>query len=46
VLHLVFNEGYTASSGKRLHRVELSEEAIRLAGQLQAQRWPWCAARR
>ncbi|SFB14094.1 RNA polymerase, sigma subunit, ECF family [Amycolatopsis marina] len=30
VLYLVFNEGYTASSGSDLHRVELSEEAIRL----------------
>lgn len=30
VLYLVFNEGYTASSGARLHRVELSAEAIRL----------------
>jgi RNA polymerase sigma factor (sigma-70 family) len=30
VLYLVFNEGYTASSGPSLHRVELSAEAIRL----------------
>ncbi len=30
VLYLVFNEGHTASSGARLHRVELSAEAIRL----------------
>jgi predicted RNA polymerase sigma factor len=30
VLHLVFNEGYTASSGPELHRVDLSNEAIRL----------------
>jgi RNA polymerase sigma factor (sigma-70 family) len=37
VLYLVFNEGYTASSGRRLHRVELSAEAIRLARQLHAQ---------
>jgi RNA polymerase sigma factor (sigma-70 family) len=30
VLYLVFNEGYTSSSGADLHRVELSAEAIRL----------------
>ncbi len=36
VLYLVFNEGYTASSGSSLVRVELSSEAIRLAGQLHA----------
>ncbi len=30
VLYLIFNEGYTSSGGARLHRVELSEEAIRL----------------
>ena len=30
VLYLIFNEGYTSSSGPALHRVELSEEAIRL----------------
>ena len=34
VLYLVFNEGYTASSGPALHRVELTAEAIRLARQL------------
>jgi len=34
VLYLVFNEGYTASSGASLHRVELSAEAIRLTRQL------------
>lgn len=34
VLYLVFNEGYTASSGSSLARVELSDEAIRLARQL------------
>jgi RNA polymerase sigma factor (sigma-70 family) len=34
VLYLVFNEGYTASSGSSLHRVELSGEAIRLTRQL------------
>ncbi|MGW3493706.1 RNA polymerase sigma factor [Streptomyces sp. NPDC001020] len=31
VLYLIFNEGYTASSGSRLHRVDLAHEAIRLA---------------
>jgi RNA polymerase sigma factor (sigma-70 family) len=30
VLYLIFNEGYTASSGSELHRVELTSEAIRL----------------
>jgi len=34
VLYLIFNEGYTASSGLALHRVELSGEAIRLTRQL------------
>ena len=38
VLYLIFTEGSTASSGSRLHRVELSAEAIRLARQLHAQR--------
>jgi RNA polymerase sigma-70 factor (ECF subfamily) len=31
VLYLVFNEGYSASGGERLVRVDLCEEAIRLA---------------
>jgi RNA polymerase sigma-70 factor, ECF subfamily len=31
VVYLVFNEGHTASAGPVLHRVELQEEAIRLA---------------
>lgn len=35
VLYFVFNEGYTASSGRFLQRVELSSEAIRLTRQLQ-----------
>jgi RNA polymerase sigma factor (sigma-70 family) len=35
VLYLVFNEGYTASSGSRLQRTELADEAIRLARILQ-----------
>ncbi|MFD5328604.1 RNA polymerase sigma factor [Streptomyces sp. NPDC127092] len=30
VLYLIFNEGYTASSGPALHRAELAREAIRL----------------
>ena len=30
VLYLIFNEGYTASSGPDLHRAELTAEAIRL----------------
>src|SRR6266700_5517328 len=31
VLYLIFNEGYTTSSGPVLHRVDLTAEAIRLA---------------
>jgi predicted RNA polymerase sigma factor len=34
VLYLIFNEGYTASSGAELHRVELTAEAIRLTRQV------------
>ncbi|MFG2001544.1 RNA polymerase sigma factor [Spirillospora sp. NPDC048911] len=30
VLYLIFNEGYTASSGPDLHRADLTREAIRL----------------
>jgi RNA polymerase sigma factor (sigma-70 family) len=30
VLYLIFNEGYTASSGSHLHRADLAREAIRL----------------
>ena len=30
VLYLIFNEGYTTSSGPELHRNDLSSEAIRL----------------
>jgi RNA polymerase sigma factor (sigma-70 family) len=37
VLYLIFNEGYTASSGTDLHRVELSHEAIRLTRMVHAQ---------
>jgi RNA polymerase sigma factor (sigma-70 family) len=36
VLYLIFNEGYTASSGAELNRVELTAEAIRLVRQLHA----------
>ena len=34
VLYLLFNEGYTASAGPSLHRVDLSDEAIRLTRML------------
>jgi predicted RNA polymerase sigma factor len=34
VLYLIFNEGYTASSGPALQRVELASEAIRLTRML------------
>ncbi len=37
VLYLLFNEGYTSSSGPDLARVDLSSEAIRLARLLHAQ---------
>lgn len=36
VLYLVFNEGYVATAGASLHRVDLSSEAIRLARMLYA----------
>ncbi|RNI21329.1 RNA polymerase sigma factor [Flexivirga caeni] len=36
VLYLLFNEGYAASSGDQLHRVDLTREAIRLTRQLRS----------
>jgi RNA polymerase sigma factor (sigma-70 family) len=36
VLYLMFNEGYTSTSGVELHRVDLSGEAIRLTRMLRA----------
>ncbi|BCJ57633.1 RNA polymerase sigma factor [Micromonospora endophytica] len=36
VLYLIFTEGYVASAGDRLHRVDLAREAIRLARALHA----------
>ncbi|GAA4986014.1 sigma factor-like helix-turn-helix DNA-binding protein [Yinghuangia aomiensis] len=37
VLYLIFNEGYTASSGTELHRADLAREAIRLTRMVHAQ---------
>src|SRR4051794_6340376 len=37
VLYLIFNEGYTASSGRDLHRTDLAHEAIRLTRLVHAQ---------
>ena len=34
VLYLIFNEGYTATSGPDLHRADLTHEAIRLTRQV------------
>ena len=36
VCHLIFNEGYTRSSGAELHSPELAQEAIRLVRMLRA----------
>jgi predicted RNA polymerase sigma factor len=36
VLYLIFNEGYATSTGPSLHRVDLSDEAIRLTRMLVA----------
>ncbi|TWD82916.1 RNA polymerase ECF family sigma subunit [Kribbella amoyensis] len=38
VLYLIFNEGYTATAGRRLERVELTEEAIRITRMLSSAR--------
>ncbi|MEV7929126.1 DUF6596 domain-containing protein [Kitasatospora sp. NPDC088264] len=37
VLYLIFNEGYTATSGPELHRPDLAHEAIRLTRTVHAQ---------
>jgi predicted RNA polymerase sigma factor len=37
VLYLLFNEGYAGSSGRELQRVDLSDEAIRLATMVHGQ---------
>ena len=37
MLYLIFNEGYTASSGSELDRADLAREAIRLARMVHAQ---------
>ena len=37
VLYLIFNEGYSASSGRELDRPDLAREAIRLARMVRAQ---------
>ncbi|WP_316519768.1 RNA polymerase sigma factor [Kitasatospora brasiliensis] len=37
VLYLIFNEGYTASSGAEAHRLDLRREAIRLTRMVRAQ---------
>jgi RNA polymerase sigma factor (sigma-70 family) len=36
-LYLIFNEGYTVSSGERLHRIDLTQEAIRLTRKVHGQ---------
>jgi RNA polymerase sigma factor (sigma-70 family) len=40
VLYLIFSEGYTSTAGESLHRVELSNEAIRLTRILHASLGP------
>ena len=35
VLYLIFNEGYASSTGRELHRTDLSDEAIRLSRMIQ-----------